>query len=212
MLAATLADAVTMATDAAQPDVVVVDPSRWQTVANIAATGLNNADASGSSGDTRNLLAGCLSEFAATGSAASDVLGSCADELGAVDGGIAPRLVAALELGDLSESAGPGSFDHTPAGVEAPSPEGPSPEANTGTAAATGEPEAEAAATPAPQRPRTWNRPGTKEFVAPSAGTVTSTMGNGSRLIRPAPVLRRRREHSAPAVQSHRSVERDGGR
>ncbi|EID81323.1 peptidase M23 family protein [Rhodococcus opacus RKJ300 = JCM 13270] len=222
VLAATLADAVTMATDAAQPDVVVVDPSRWQTVANIAATSLNNADASGSSGDTRNLLAGCLSEFAATGSAASDVLGSCADELGAVDGGIAPRLVAALELGDVSESAGPGSFDHTPAadeassdsepaedtapkpvedeatgtgeagttteeqseptdptGVEAPSPEGPSPEANAGTAAATGEREADAAATPAPQRPRTWNRPGTKEFVAPSAGTVTSTMGDG---------------------------------
>uniref|UniRef100_UPI000A6EA030 M23 family metallopeptidase n=1 Tax=Rhodococcus opacus TaxID=37919 RepID=UPI000A6EA030 len=39
--------------------------------------------------------------------------------------------------------------------------------------------EADAAATPAPQRPRTWNRPGTKEFVAPSAGTVTSTMGDG---------------------------------
>ena len=222
-LAAALADAVTMATDAAQPDVVVVDPSRWQRVANIAAASLAGAEASGSSADTRNLLAGCLSGFAAAGSAASDVLGACADELGAVDGAIAPRLVAALELGDVSESAGPGSFDHTPAadeaspesastesaapnpaedettgtgsgtgetdttpeeqsepadpeGVEAPSPEAPSPEANTGTAdAATGED----GATAAPQRPRTWNRPGTKEFVAPSAGTVTSTMGDG---------------------------------
>lgn len=131
------------------------------------------------------------SVLAATGSAASDVLGSCADELGAGRRRHRPRLVAALELGDVSESAGPGSFDHTPAadeassesepaediapkpaedeatgtgeagttteeqseptdpaGVEAPSPEGPSPEANTGTAAATGEREAEAAATP----------------------------------------------------------------
>ncbi|REE70798.1 hypothetical protein C8E05_0123 [Rhodococcus wratislaviensis] len=32
-----------------------------------------------------------------------------------------PRLVAALELGDVSESAGPGSFDHTPAADEASS-------------------------------------------------------------------------------------------
>ncbi|MDI9938889.1 peptidoglycan DD-metalloendopeptidase family protein [Rhodococcus sp. IEGM 1351] len=225
VLAATLADAVAMATDAAQPDVVVVDPSRWQRVANIAAASLAGAEASGSSADTRNLLAGCLSGFAATGSAASDVLGACADELGAVDGGIAPRLVAALELGDVSESAGPGSFDHTPAADEAspdssstesttPNPdeatgagsgtdeapaateeqseptdptgvEAPSPEANTGTGtpdnadAASGEQETEDGAAAAPPRPRTWSRPGTKEFVAPSAGTVTSTVGDG---------------------------------
>ncbi|MFD6064573.1 hypothetical protein [Rhodococcus wratislaviensis] len=61
------------------------------------------------------------SVLAATGSAASDVLGSCADELGAGRRRHRPRLVAALELGDVSESAGPGSFDHTPAADEASS-------------------------------------------------------------------------------------------
>ncbi|QQZ19208.1 MULTISPECIES: M23 family metallopeptidase [Rhodococcus] len=255
-LAAALADAVTMVADAAQPDVVVVDPSRWQTVANIAAASLRNAEANGSLADAfeaQHLLAGCLSGFAA-GSAAAEVLGACADELGAVDGGIAPRLLAALELGDVSESSGPGIFDHTdPAEAAAapdsalaeatvpnpdeeqtagtgaetgeaeadadpqsehPGPEGaedieaPSPEADTGgdadgshthdgadaegaaddatgdeTGAVTGADETGADETEdgaaAPQQPRTWNRPGTKEFVAPSAGTVTSTMGDG---------------------------------
>ncbi|NHU49095.1 peptidoglycan DD-metalloendopeptidase family protein (plasmid) [Rhodococcus opacus] len=258
VLAAALADAVTMVADAAQPDVVVVDPSRWQTVANIAAASLRNAEANGSLADVfeaQHLLAGCLSGFAAAGSAGSDVLGACADELAAVDGGIAPRLFAALELGDVSESAGPGIFDHTtepaeaaaspesePAEATAPNPDedkdgatagtgsgtgdaggatdpqsedpdhsagtpAPSPEADTGdddTAAVdgththdgtdtadtdtaddvtgekeAGEQESEDAATAAPQQPRTWNRPGTKEFVAPSAGTVTATMGDG---------------------------------
>ncbi|MBC2890862.1 M23 family metallopeptidase [Rhodococcus sp. 4CII] len=242
-LAAALADAVTMVADASQPDVVVVDPSRWQTVANIAAASLRNAEANGSLADAfeaQHLLAGCLSGLSATGSAAADVLGVCADELGAVDGGIAPRLLAALELGDVSESSGPGIFDHTtdpaeesaPAEASAPSPDGeevtgtgetetaadpqsehtdhpegteaPSPEADTGDGATApadgtgthdgtgtpdtaddatgeeiGEEETEDAATTAPQQPRTWNRPGTKEFVAPSAGTVTSTMGDG---------------------------------
>ncbi|MBV6761451.1 M23 family metallopeptidase [Rhodococcus opacus] len=248
-LAAALADAVTIVADAAQPDVVVVDPSRWQTVANIAAASLRNAEANGSLADAfeaQHLLAGCLSGVGATGSAAADVLGACADELGAVDGGIAPRLLAALELGDVSESSGPGIFDHptdpaeTAASPEsevveatAPNPDeddttadtgsgtgdaggttdpqgghtdhpagaqSPSPEADTDTApsdgththtsdgtgtgtdtadAATGEHETGDAATAAPQQPRTWNRPGTKEFVAPSAGTVTATMGDG---------------------------------
>ena len=249
-LAAALADAVTMVADAAQPDVVVVDPSRWQTVANIAAASLRNAEASGSLADTfeaQHLLAGCLSGFSA-GSAAAEVLGACADELGAVDGDIAPRLLAALELGDVSESSGPGTFDHATDPAEAaaapdlelaeatapktdqeqtagtgeaesgadpqsehPDPEGaedteaPSPEADTGGDAdgphthdgtdtertaddATGTDEAGADDTgadetedgaAAPQQPRTWNRPGTKEFVAPSAGTVTATMGDG---------------------------------
>ncbi|AII11288.1 M23 family metallopeptidase [Rhodococcus opacus] len=254
-LAAALADAVTMVADAAQPDVVVVDPSRWQTVANIAAASLRNAEANGSLADTfeaQHLLAGCLSGFAA-GSAAAEVLGACADELGAVDGGIAPRLLAALELGDVSESSGPGTFDHATDPAEAaaapdsalaeatapnpdeeqttgtgaetgeaeaaagpqsehPDPEGaedteaPSPEADTGGshthdgtdtdgtaddatgadatgadetgADETGADETEGGAA-APQQPRTWNRPGTKEFVAPSAGTVTATMGDG---------------------------------
>ncbi|WP_016881529.1 M23 family metallopeptidase [Rhodococcus sp. DK17] len=244
-LAAALADAVTMVADAAQPDVVVVDPSRWQTVANIAAASLRNAEAGGSLADTfeaQHLLAGCLSGFA-TGSTAAEVLGACADELGAVDGGIAPRLLAALELGDVSESSGPGVFDHATDPAEAaaapdselaeataPNPdeeqtagtdaetgeaeaaadpqskhtdhpedtEAPSPEADTGGDAdgshthdgtdtegaagdATGDEtgaETEAGAA-APQQPRTWNRPGTKEFVAPSAGTVTATMGDG---------------------------------
>ncbi|ELB90956.1 peptidase M23 family protein [Rhodococcus wratislaviensis IFP 2016] len=242
-LAAALADAVTMVTDAAQPDVVVVDPSRWQTVANITAASLRNAEAGGSLADAfeaQHLLAGCLSGFA-TGSTASEVLGACADELGAVDGAIAPRLLAALELGDVSESAGPGIFDHTtdpaeaavspesePAEATAPNPdeeedtgtgeaetadpqsehtdhpertedtEAPSPEADTGdddgtapadgahtpdtaddaTDDATGEETGDGTAA-APQQPRTWNRPGTKEFVAPSAGTVTATMGDG---------------------------------
>ncbi|PBC35432.1 peptidase M23 [Rhodococcus sp. ACS1] len=259
-LAAALADAVTMVADAAQPDVVVVDPSRWQTVANIAAASLRNAEANGSLADAfeaQHLLAGCLSGFSATGSAAAEVLGACADELGTVDGGIAPRLLAALELGDVSESSGPGTFDHATEPAEAaaapdsalaeatapnpdeeqtagtgaetgeaeaaagpqsehPDPEGaedteaPSPEADTGGspthdgtdtdgtaddatgdatgadatgadetgADETGADETEGGAA-APQQPRTWNRPGTKEFVAPSAGTVTATMGDG---------------------------------
>ncbi|MFV9454946.1 peptidoglycan DD-metalloendopeptidase family protein [Rhodococcus sp. NM-2] len=254
-LAAALADAVTMVADAAQPDVVVVDPSRWQTVANIAAVSLRNAEANGSLADTfeaQHLLAGCLSGFAA-GSAAAEVLGACADELAAVDGGIAPRLLAALDLDDVSESSGPGTFDHATDPAEAaaapdselaeatapnpdaeqtagtgaetgeaeadpqsehPDPEAPSPEADTGGDAdgshahdgtdtegtaddatgdetgadetgadetgadETGADETEDGAT-APQQPRTWNRPGTKEFVAPSAGTITATMGDG---------------------------------
>lgn len=265
-LAAELADALTMATDVAQPKVVVVDPSLWQTVANITTASLKDAEANGSLAnafEAQHLLAGCLAQWVAgAGSDSRHALGACSDELGGIDSGIGPKLLAALEFSDVSESSGPGVFDHATAATDAVAPSGhepaesggpapgnpdvegtggtggaepavpteepggegagpqgehadhdveaPSPEDDTSGEAGTdadaagqtnahsdidahdqhdqsgavdGEFGEETASednrTSAPQQPRTWNRPGVREFVAPSAGTVTSTMGDG---------------------------------
>lgn len=50
-LGSEIADALTMTADTANSDVIIVDPSLWQIVANIVSTSLDNAQANGSLGD-----------------------------------------------------------------------------------------------------------------------------------------------------------------
>ncbi|MCQ4122663.1 hypothetical protein [Rhodococcus tibetensis] len=99
--AAAVANALTMTADTADPDVVIVDPSLWQKVANIASTSLENAQANGSLEDAlaaQQMLASCLGAWAAHGEPGiGGALSACTNELTSIDASIGPRLLAALE-------------------------------------------------------------------------------------------------------------------
>ncbi|WP_072690405.1 M23 family metallopeptidase [Rhodococcus marinonascens] len=153
-LATTVADMLTLTTDAAEPTVVVVDPSVWQTVANITIATVESAEANGSLGDAFAVLqklAGCLLKWAVfADTAATSALNACGNEVTGIDASIGPRLIAALAYG-VADATVPD---------EAGTPD----ETDTGTGTQT-------------QTPSTWNGTGTREFVAPSAGSITSRFG-----------------------------------
>ncbi|WP_442971855.1 M23 family metallopeptidase [Rhodococcus sp. WMMA185] len=143
---------LSLTTDAAEPTVEVVDPSVWQTVANITIATVESAEANGSLGDALAVLgslAGCLLEWALfTDTATTSALSSCGNEITGIDTSIGPRLMAALARG-VAVATSPDEADTHD-------------ETDDGTGTPT-------------QTPGTWN--GTREFVAPSAGTVTSGFG-----------------------------------
>ncbi|MEV0946844.1 M23 family metallopeptidase [Rhodococcus sp. NPDC049939] len=149
-IATTVANILTLTTNAAEPNVEVVDPSVWQTVANVTIATVESAEANGSLGDAfavLQMLAGCTLEWALfADTATTSPLSACGNEVAGIDASIGPRLVAALANGVAVGT----------------SPDG----ANTRDETGTGTPT---------QNPGTWN--GTREFVAPSAGTVTSGFG-----------------------------------
>ncbi len=115
-VAASVADALTIT--GADPAGQVVDPARWQTVANIAAAGVRAARDNGALDDTvatLQSLAGCAARWSAQGTGAS-LLSVCRTELAGLDYSIAPRLLAALAA-DPGTPTAPGR--HGPPGTGA---------------------------------------------------------------------------------------------
>ncbi|QSE87772.1 peptidoglycan DD-metalloendopeptidase family protein (plasmid) [Rhodococcus pseudokoreensis] len=97
-LATAVADALTEVADQADPAVTVVDPSLWQTVANITMTSLTDVSQSGGAdATTQSRLAECLTAWSAQGRPdGNDALGACAGELISVNINLAQRLLTAL--------------------------------------------------------------------------------------------------------------------
>ncbi|NGP08736.1 peptidoglycan DD-metalloendopeptidase family protein [Rhodococcus sp. 14C212] len=185
--AVSVADALT--TTGADPAGQVVDPARWQTVANIAAAGVRAARDNGALADTvatLQSLAGCAARWSAQGtSARASLLSVCRTELAGLDYSIAPRLLAALTT-DPGTPTAPGRHGPPASEPRTPPEEDDAPAAGTpdtapGNESAAGQedPGAEPAS-PTPPRPAQGGRwGGTGRSVAPTAGVITSTFGDG---------------------------------
>ncbi|WKK11189.1 M23 family metallopeptidase [Rhodococcus ruber] len=191
-----LADALTV-TDTADPAVQVVDPARWQTVANIAADSVRAArDQDALTGTVAALqsLAGCAGQWRAAAAPGASLLAACGPELSGLGRILGPRLLAALV------------DDHdVPPPPRAPAPRTPAPDnetvpnrGNNPTGTPTRPPEVATAEPGVPEAPEqhdgTHSEPtgvparpegagaaattGPGRFVAPTAGVITSTFGD----------------------------------
>ncbi|WP_077043598.1 M23 family metallopeptidase [Rhodococcus sp. MTM3W5.2] len=139
----------------------LVDPTLWQTIANITSASLENASANGSLVDlasAQRSLSECLSPY---GVADAEVaVAACADEFTTIDPMIIVRLLDAIELGP-TESTHPSMNQDV---TETPSGETDSTLDITETAEGGSSSDLS-----------------TGPFVAPTAGSVTSTFGDGRR-------------------------------
>lgn len=184
-VAASVADALTIT--GADPAGQVVDPARWQTVANIAAAGVRAARDNGALDDTvatLQSLAGCAARWSAQGTGAS-LLSVCRTELAGLDYSIAPRLLAALAADPGTPTApgrhGPPAPEPGTPPEEDDAPAAGAPDTAPGNEGATRlEDPGAAPASPTPPRPAEGGRwGGTGRPVAPTAGVITSTFGDG---------------------------------
>ncbi|WP_027499237.1 M23 family metallopeptidase [Rhodococcus sp. UNC363MFTsu5.1] len=142
----------------------LVDPALWQTIANITSDSLENAEANGSLADlvsAQRGLSECLSPYAAAD--AELAVAACSDEFTAIDPMLIVRLLAAIELGQTDGEHPGHDADTATLPDESPS----------------GETDSESAVTEDDTGGRTGSAPSTRRVVAPTAGSVTSTFGDG---------------------------------
>uniref|UniRef100_UPI001CEC02DE peptidoglycan DD-metalloendopeptidase family protein n=1 Tax=Rhodococcus opacus TaxID=37919 RepID=UPI001CEC02DE len=168
-LATAVADALTEVADQADPAVTVVDPSLWQTVANITMTSLTDVSQSGDADTTtQSRLAECLTAWSAQGRPdRNDALGACAGELISVNITLAQRLLTALAA--EQDAPSPEAEQDAPSQEADPAPEASTPEAN--------DPPGEAGDSAA----ATEVRPGETTGVRPGETTETTPQEPGTR-------------------------------
>ncbi|MFC7447308.1 M23 family metallopeptidase [Rhodococcus daqingensis] len=144
----------------------LVDPALWQTIANITDASLENAEANGSLADLTSAQRGlteCLSPYGAAD--AELAVAACSDEFTAIDPMLIVRLLDALELG-RTDAEHP-SHDAGTATLSGERPSGPTDSEPDSAEDGSGS--------------RTGGDPSTRRVVAPTAGSVTSTFGDGRR-------------------------------
>lgn len=114
-IAAELADALTVTHDAAEPTVAVVDPARWQKVANVAAAAVRNAQDDGSGDEviaSLRSLAECAAQWnTRSDSTGPDLFSVCTNELVGVGLSLGSRLLAVLTPTPSEPAAG---AEHAP--------------------------------------------------------------------------------------------------